>query len=122
MAESILVLARGTSGEPTRAKIAIETFSQQARMMRAVKTGALFWGIAIACVFVPILHFFLVPTFLILGPVLGVIAYKKEAKILSGTVECPSCHAQFEPPAGPVKWPQKEICNKCRSQVTLIPQ
>src|SRR6185503_7590772 len=54
------------------AQVTVVRRSPADRMRRALLGLGTFWGIAILCVFIPIAHFVLVPSFLIIGIVVGV--------------------------------------------------
>ena len=56
---------------------------------------ALFWLIAIFCVFVPVLHFFLVPAFLIIGALAFVNQYKNTHLLKTANCICPQCERPF---------------------------
>ncbi len=58
---------------------------------KAIKTLFSFWGIAVLCVFIPVLHFFLVPLFLIIGIFFSIRTLKYKFTIRVGSFLCPEC-------------------------------
>ncbi len=86
------------------------------RLARAGKVLALCWGLAVAAVFIPIVHFFLVPLFLIAGPVMAFQKYRVTELALKADGLCPECQAQvsivLEPADRLPKWSYCPACNK----------
>jgi hypothetical protein len=61
------------------------------RVARALKAGGLFWAIAAGCVFLPGLHFVLVPSFLVIGVAAG-FRHRRDERIVSHVRgACPRC-------------------------------
>ena len=61
-----------------------------------LKKLALFWGLAIVSIFIPVLHFVLVPAFLITGVVSFFNQFKHTHLINKGEYVCPSCKRDFQ--------------------------
>ncbi|MBC7457842.1 MAG: hypothetical protein H7235_06160 [Bdellovibrionaceae bacterium] len=61
------------------------------RIRKAIKNLFLFFGAGILFVFIPVLHFFLVPTAIILGFFFSYKGFKYKYRIESGNFTCPSC-------------------------------
>lgn len=62
------------------------------RMQLALKKFGIFFGLGIISVFIPVLHFFLVPLFLLLSIVVSIKTYGKEFHLVlkkpEGCLEC----------------------------------
>lgn len=71
------------------------------------------WLIAIVFVLFPVIHFVMVPLFLLLGPVGFLYGYRSTERIESGTCTCPNCAKGIHFPAGRYKAEYKETCPQC---------
>lgn len=83
------------------------------RLLRSFRSIAIFWIVALLSVFVPVLHFILVPLFIILGIVFGIMTFLQSSLILSGTVLCPSCKAEVQLVPNAESWPREQRCTSC---------
>jgi hypothetical protein len=54
-----------------------------------------FWLLAIFCIFIPVLHFFLVPGLLLVGLIQFFQQVKNPNWIAKGLVLCPSCQSEI---------------------------
>ena len=61
------------------------------RVARALRVASGLWGAALLAVFIPIAHFVLVPTLLVLGAVLGALRLRQDRVIVSVVGPCPRC-------------------------------
>jgi len=91
----------------------IRYFNSKDVLLKSLQNLFMFWGLALLSVFLPVVHFILVPLFLILGVFLSVRARKVRGEFISGQVACPRCgtvltikHAVFIDRI-------KEICQNC---------
>src|SRR5207245_5144411 len=57
----------GYNGKPTRGTVTIHAFDREQRVRRACAGLGKWWGVALLCVFIPVAHFVLVPSFLAYG-------------------------------------------------------
>jgi len=78
---------------PTLATARVRVRDRRARVVRAVKTLAAGWGLAVAAVFLPVLHFVLVPALLIGGPVFALMRLGEARSLLTAAGACPACGA-----------------------------
>lgn len=99
----------------------IHSFSPQAVLAKSLKMLALFWGIALLSVFLPVVHFVLVPLFFILGMVFAFRARKLRFEIVSGEVLCPNCKAQVTIKNASCAVDHKDICQSCASVIKIAP-
>ncbi len=71
---------------------------------------------AAVALFIPGLHFVLVPALLIAGLVAGPVTYAKQEMFESGKAQCPQCRAENEFGRMAVRWPQALQCKSCGAQ------
>ncbi len=63
------------------------------RLVAVVKTWAICWLAAVAAVFLPVLHFILVPSLLIGGPIYALAQGNEHTTLMRATGKCPACDA-----------------------------
>jgi hypothetical protein len=117
----IQIQADANSGKVVFGVAEIRHFSQREILFRVLKTLGLLWGIAVFCVFLPVVHFVLVPLFLILGPIFALRARKYKFELLGGEVACPQCSQILKLPKSAILWPHTEICQNCAFHIRLSP-
>ncbi len=64
------------------------------RLVAVARTWAIAWAAAIAAVFLPVLHFILVPALLIGGPLYALAQFKEHTTLMGGSGPCPACGAK----------------------------
>ena len=107
------------SGASTQGEANLETLSSNERLFRSTKRSAIFLAIAVICILIPMLHFVLVPGFLILSIVTFIRTMKESELVRKAQGECPACHqlAEFK---GPISANgSKEICPHCRQLLKI---
>ena len=102
--------------------IRVLVWSQRERFFRALKYGGLCWIVAVACVVVPILHFVLVPGFLLLGPVVFYNIYARESVVLGGEGTCPKYKKFLVIVRSSHHFPMTEVCGACHQSLLLEPR
>ncbi|SRR6266496_851355 len=106
--------------EPRRVSVSVVRQSPGEHALRAFKRGGLFWAVAAGCVFLPVLHFVLVPSFFVIGLAVG-IKHLSDREIVSrvrGT--CPRCGLEQDFAAGNRLTPSWELdCPACHNHLTL---
>lgn len=107
--------------EPTRGEVTIEAWDQKTRMRRSLRGWGITWGMAIVAVLIPGLHFVLVPSLLIAGPIVAWWLYQQKNMILGGSGTCPACKQPFEVMRTPLRWPINDVCAKCHDAVIIAP-
>ena len=101
MADHALTLRLSFPGEqPTTATAQVHEWSSLERVRRTVFGLALMWLLAGVSLFLPILHFVLVPGFLIAGPVLAIVRGTEARRLQSMKGSCPRCKVEREFPLG----------------------
>lgn len=109
------------SGNSTHGQAELATLSSAERFSRAAKKGGVFFAIALVCILVPMLHFVLVPGFLIVAIVFFTKTMSEHQLIRSADGPCPACKEKIHF-NGPINAKgSKEICPNCRTLVTMSP-
>jgi hypothetical protein len=116
---TLQVVISGPSGKTTQGTVAHQVWDKKERMTRGLKALGFSWGLALAAVLIPLLHFILVPTLLLAGPVVFFWIVKQEQIILGGKGECPECRKEFEIVRSAVEWPLSDLCNHCQAPVKI---
>jgi hypothetical protein len=99
----------------------IHTFTPQMILMNSLKKLGMFWGMAVISVFLPVVHFVLVPLFLILGVVFMIRARKYRYEITSGQVPCPRCQKEIVLGKAAFIEFHDEICQHCAGVARIRP-
>jgi hypothetical protein len=115
----IPVRISGSGGLESLGEVSIEEFDQKTRMMRGLQTFGIFLACAIVAIFIPLLHFVLVPGLLMAGIGFGFSAYQKTALVRGGKGVCPKCKNEFDIVQNPPNWPLKDVCSKCFENVKI---
>ena len=110
----------GYSADTTPASARVAEYDASARLRRSMRGLVQCWGLAIAGVFIPVAHFFLVPGFFIAGIVVFFRRRTASRVILSIAGKCPDCGTEqsFDVPA---RWepPLAIDCKNCHRRLTL---
>lgn len=100
-------------GKNTKGRAQCRDFSTAERAQRALKLGGILWLLAVIAVFVPILHFVLVPLLLIAGLVFGFSAWMDRGEILHGEFPCPVCGKTNVLAKQSASFPKTILCSHC---------
>jgi hypothetical protein len=105
---------------PRRVTVTVVRPSPGQRIARALKAGGVFWAVAAGCVFLPGLHFVLVPSFLVIGVATG-FRHLRDLEIVSRVRgACPRCGLEQEFAAGNRLTPAWSLaCPACHNNLTL---
>lgn len=76
---------------PTPALALVVERSLPTRVARAALIWGALWGAMVVCVFIPVLHFVLVPSLLVAGPVMGILRLRESASLAGLRGACPRC-------------------------------
>lgn len=109
----------GGSDKHTQGVMQVKHLSRAERLARGWKAAGLCIGIAVVAIFIPGLHFILVPGFLIAAPFAFSWQYSWESLILPGELPCPNCSKIIHIAQNKEKWPFHEVCTNCRNEVTI---
>ncbi|MGE4131583.1 MAG: hypothetical protein AB7F86_08075 [Bdellovibrionales bacterium] len=105
--------------EKVESKITVRDFSSGERAIRAFKIGGALWLAAGLAIFIPILHFILVPSLIILGAVFGFATWTGRSEILSGEFICPSCKKTTPLAKTGYSFPKTTRCSGCSLTVKI---
>jgi hypothetical protein len=97
----------------------IRSFTQGQMRLRGLRVLTIFWAIAAVTIFIPILHFILVPGFLIGGIVASAAARRQKSIVAGGKGSCPKCGVGFLLVKSADRWPLGEVCPKCGAQIRI---
>jgi hypothetical protein len=103
------------------ARVRVRHHDRRARTLRAARTLAACWGLAVVAVFLPVLHFVLVPALLLLGPAMAWSRLHETRTLLGVEGACPACalalHLKLAQP-----WRERTIlrCDGCGRRLTLV--
>lgn len=79
--------------EPTPAVVRLQRVSKRGRTYAALKALGACWLAGVAAVFLPLLHFILVPSLLLLGPLMFFWKLSEHVTLLAADGPCPACGA-----------------------------
>jgi len=90
------------------------------RLGRAGLGLAIAWLLAFPAIFLPVLHFVLVPGFIIGGIVLAILRLREDRTLARVKGTCPRCGAQLDAtPGGRFRSPRSVQCLQCKNTLTL---
>jgi hypothetical protein len=117
---SLEVPLRGVGAEPRTARIEIGLLTPADRFRRAVAAFGSGLAAAVLAVFIPIVHFVLVPTALLLGVVFGVRRLAQVETFRGGSGACPYCGTQQQLTLlGRFRLPKTVYCSSCQRELYL---
>ncbi|MCB0363066.1 MAG: hypothetical protein KDD35_10105 [Bdellovibrionales bacterium] len=106
--------------EQTRSGFAIRRdFSNSERIWRALKVLAIGWGIGLFAVIIPMLHFILVPLFVLGGLILSVVTWFERGQVVKGEVSCPNCGSNVYLSLSSERWPRTYRCPSCYMSLSV---
>lgn len=106
---------RFAGAEPTPAVARVAERGKSWRTRGALKQIAIWWGLALATIFIPLLHFVLPPLFVLVGIWRAYSAYTETRTLLSLRGPCPKCGTEQEfTELGRLKGPHTVTCAHCR--------
>lgn len=110
--------AFGHPSQPAQAVILEQAPGQ--RFARTLAGLGMFWGLALASVFIPVAHFVLVPTFVVAGIVMAVKRAREDRRLVLVRGACPRCGAVQElRPGGRFLDGRSFDCPNCHGNLTL---
>ncbi len=116
MSKGKLVSSTGVQSEITFDQ---NILTESERLKSAAKWFAIFMGLAVAFVFVPILHFILVPAAVLAAIFVSTKAYSQKADLLNLNGACPNCGAMISIAKVRIKKVSGEICPQCRDYLKI---
>ncbi len=111
----------GNEKGKSAAELSTKLFSPGERTAQALKILGLCWLLAGITLFIPIAHFFLVPLFLVAGPIMAFNKYRVESAADSATGDCPECREFVSISLDSAdKLPKWTYCPKCSKPLHLV--
>lgn len=105
---------------PVPAVAVVQRRSFATRLGRAGLGLAIAWLLAFPAVFLPVLHFVLVPGLLIGGVVLAAMRLREDRTLARVEGTCPRCRATLDTaPGGRFRLPRSVQCVQCKNTLTL---
>ncbi|MFO1519590.1 MAG: hypothetical protein U1F57_08035 [bacterium] len=104
---------------PTAGWVEIQQWTDRQRFMNCAKLWGIFWLGAVVAVFLPVLHFFLVPLLFVIGPIAGIVKLQQKERIFKGEGICPACQAPLKIEPGSARFPLEELCGACRRNIAI---
>ena len=104
---------------PTTGSISQVNYDKVDRSKNALKTLGIGLTLAFVCIFIPILHFFLVPTLFIGAFVMALEKTREDKRNEGGAGECPKCHSTFSIQKS--KWSERlvDVCGSCHDDLEM---
>lgn len=93
------------------------------RIKRSLKTFFIFFGAALLSVLIPVLHFFLVPVFLILSVLFSYRKFKEIHSVDLSNLSCPDCKIKLNSGKMGLKVDDLTVrlsCDGCRKTLTIV--
>jgi hypothetical protein len=109
-------------GKPdTAATARVRRYDRALRMRRALQTLGTGWGLAIAAIFLPVLHFILVPALALGTPLIALQRWGEASVLVGASGACPACGAAQDWKLHPSKLgePVAHRCESCGRALTL---
>jgi len=108
-------------GRPaTEAQLEVRHWGPRQRLMRALQGLGMCWGSAVLAVLLPVLHWVLVPSLLIGGPILAFLRYQEQTTVLAARGPCPACSVELAFALGQASRRRMLLrCEHCGRGITL---
>jgi hypothetical protein len=115
----VKILVRNDMDKQLEAKAEVELMNISSRVLQAGKVLGIWWGGAVVCVLIPVLHFVLVPMGLLLGLVMSYRQFRFEQFFRGGDLLCPNCKTQLLLKARAFSWPLRATCPHCHAELLV---
>jgi hypothetical protein len=89
------------------------------RMLSITGLGLLVGNVLLLMLPFPHVHLCLLPVALIIGPIIGVAAWRDRVLLAPGVIACPRCGGDVDVPAELPGWPARLNCERCGIMVEL---
>jgi hypothetical protein len=118
-------LLRGYRGAPTRGTATIQQFDKPQRTRWAFTALGKWWGVALLCVFIPVAHFLLVPSFGVFGAWQFFQRLRTEQRVVDARGTCPDCGTEQQLELDSRWRPEQSVrCSHCQRalQLSTVPE
>jgi hypothetical protein len=85
-------------------------------MEKAIKTGLICFIVAALCIFIPVAHFILVPSGVILTPILALRQFRVTNAIIGASCTCAACGGELTRLSSQERYPLYETCLSCKRE------
>jgi hypothetical protein len=92
------------------------------RVLRGLRSLALWWFCAACAVLIPVLHWVLVPGLTLVGPIMASRAFGFTRQVCGGGGNCPSCLQPVAFPRTPHADGFSLGCPRCRTSIAVKPE
>jgi hypothetical protein len=113
------VFAKAHSNHEETGQVEVANLSTPERITIVATRSGIFLTLAAVSIFIPVLHFILVPGFIVAAVAAGLSSSRYSQKLTGGSVPCPHCKQLVTLKEMPLKWPLASICQNCASTVRL---
>ena len=110
----ILAEITSLSNKSREQKLYIRILTPEERKHYALKTLGIFWGLAFCSIFLPGVHFVLVPAFFLLGPYFAWNRYKVTEHLIASEFQCPECEKTVIIKEQARHFPLELVCSSCK--------
>jgi hypothetical protein len=118
--ESLIVTIKDAKKtHETEGVLKIQFWNSRERIIRAFLYLISMWGTACLSIVIPVLHFILVPGFVLAGPIMAIIIAKQEKMVIGGEGPCPVCQNTLAVDRVAFHFPIIEVCSKCHTRLYL---
>lgn len=107
------------TGQSSDGRAQITELTSSERALRALKKGSIFFGIALLTIPVPMLHFILVPTFLLLSIGFFATTMAERQVVTKFEGPCPKCKTPIVMTGVFKISGTKETCHSCRQLLKI---
>jgi hypothetical protein len=112
-------IVTSTSGKIGNATVSVHSYSRMERSLRGIGIFVVWFLIAAVSILIPILHFILVPLFLLIGVAHAFSRAATVSIVKEGSGTCPECGAPFTIVSRALRWPFSEVCDGCSRQLQI---
>lgn len=117
-----MILVNFEDGTEFNSNLSVQTLSTQERLKRSAKIFLVFFALAFFSIFIPILHFVLVPGFLLASIISFIILFNQSHFISLNEFKCPKCHGSLNQKdlyLKSINSSTKVFCGNCRNNMRL---
>ena len=107
------------SGKEITANVALHTLTQEEKRRNSVKALGLLWGLSLASLPLPPIHWVTVPGFFLFGIYWSVRKLREQEHFVASRFPCPECGQEVALPPQVARNPLVFVCPSCRYGLKL---